>query len=303
MVVLAMIFSSFSECRMSSSFSAAPINRPGIVASKNQRIANAHVRSQPLLDVIKTMSGATVPEMVRALNQAGHHAPRGGRVTHNTVTRALARIGKEPPVTPRSNQPMKSKSRRNIRDRAKRFEVFRTPAYCYDLLFDCHPEWFVGRGFDPAAGDGRMIREIIRRGNPGPHFLNDIRDEELPKMVDCGHASVGDYLTMDDPPACDFMITNPPFTKAVEFVQKARTHVSGPICILQSTRWQSTQKRSEWLRTAGLALVLNLPRRPQWEVDSGGKVRNNVMDFAWYVFLPGYCRRPEMDWLVEADQA
>jgi len=296
-----MIFSSFSPPSMSSSFSPVPEYRPGIIASRDQRISNAHDRSRPLLEVIQTMSGATVPEMVRALNRAGHHAPRGGPVTHNTVTRALSRIGQVPPVTPRSSQPMKSKSRKNIRARAKRYEVFRTPAYCYELLFDRHPEWFVGRGFDPAAGDGRMIREIVRRGNPGPHFLNDIREEERHALIDCGEATIGDYLSMVDPPASNFMITNPPFTKAVEFVQKAREHVSGPICILQSTRWQSTQKRSEWLRTAGLALVLNLPRRPQWEVDSGVVVRNNVMDFAWYVFLPDHHGRPEMDWLVEQE--
>ena len=294
-----MIVSSFSARRMSSSFSHVPVYRPGIVASRDQRIADAHERSRPLLEVIQTMSGATVPEMVVALNQAGHRAPRGGPVTHNTVTRALSRIGQEPPVTPRSSRTMKSKSRKNIRARAKRYEVFRTPAYCFELLFDRHPEWFVGRGFDPAAGDGRMIREIVRRGNHGPHFVNDIREEEMPKMMDCGHATIGDYLAMSDRPQCDFMITNPPFTKAVEFVQKAREHVSGPICILQSTRWQGTQKRSEWLRTAGLALVLNLPRRPQWEVDSGDVVRNNVMDFAWYIFLPDHDGRPEMDWLVE----
>lgn len=294
-----MIFSSFSAPSMSSSFSAKPEYRPGIVASRNQRIANAHDRSRPLLEVIPSMSGATVPEMVRALNEAGYRAPRGGPVTHNTVTRALSRIGQVLPVTPRSSQSMKSQSRKNIRARAKRYEVFRTPAYCYELLFDRHPEWFAGRGFDPAAGDGRMIREIVRRGNLGPHFVNDIREEERPALIDCGEATIGDYLSMVDPPACDFLITNPPFTKAVEFAQKARTHVSGPICILQSTRWQGTQKRSEWLRTAGLALVLNLARRPQWEVDSGDVVRNNVMDFAWYIFLPDHDGRPEMDWLVE----
>ncbi|PBN41459.1 hypothetical protein [Sphingobium sp. D43FB] len=298
---LVMFISSFSARLMSSSFSHQRLYRPGIVASKDQRIANAHDRSRPLLEVIQTMPGATVPEMVRALNVAGHRAARGGPITHNTVTRALGRIGQVPLVAPRSSRT--TKSRKNIRARAKRYEVFRTPAYCYELLFDRHPEWFTGRGFDPAAGDGRMIREIIRRGNPGPHVVNDIREEERPALIGCGEVTIGDYLSMVDPPACDYMITNPPFTKAVEFVQKARTHVSGPICILQSTRWQSTQKRSEWLRTAGLAQVLNLPRRPQWEVDSGEQVRNNVMDFAWYVFLPGYCRRPEMDWLVESDQA
>ncbi|WP_037490459.1 hypothetical protein [Sphingobium yanoikuyae] len=296
---LAIISSSFSGRWMSSSFSAARTYRPGIVASRNQRIANAHRRAKPLLEVIKGMTGATVREMANALNEAGYRASRGGPVTYNTVTRALARAGLEAPIMPRPKKPTKPKSRKSIRARARRYEVFRTPEYAYTSLFDYCPDWFVGHGFDPAAGDGRMIREIIQRGNPGPHFVNDIRDEELATLSDWGQATISDYLTMGDPPVCNFMVTNPPFTKAVEFVQKARAHVSGPICILQSTRWQSTQKRSEWLRTAGLALVLNLPRRPQWEVDSGDVVKNNVMDFAWYIFLPGYDGRPEMDWLVD----
>lgn len=256
-----------------------------------------------LLAVIETMPNATVPEVVDALNAAGYRASRGGPVTHNTVTRALARSGREAPVTPRVKKLSKSASRKSIRARATRYEVFRTPEYAYKPLLDYCPQWFTGRGFDPSAGDGRMINEIIRRGNPGPYFVNDIRDEELAALIDCGEATIGDYLAMIDPPACDFLITNPPFTKAVEFVQKARTHVSGPICILQSTRWQSTQKRSEWLRTAGLALVLNLSRRPQWEVDSGDKVKNNVMDFAWYIFLPGYDGLPSMDWLIDSAAA
>lgn len=284
---------------MSSSFSGKSVHRPGIVASRNQRIANAHARAAPLLKMIKDMSGATVPDIIRALSAAGHRAARGGPVSHNTVTRAMARIGQQPPVTPRAKTKLRPNSQKSIRARTERYEVFRTPAYAYTSLFDYCPEWFNGCGFDPAAGDGRMIREIIRLGNPGPHFVNDIRAEELTVLSGCGQATIGDYLTISDPPACDFMVTNPPFTKAMEFVRKARTHVSGPICILQSTRWQGTQKRSEWLRTAGLAYVLNLPRRPQWEVDSGGIVKNNVMDFAWYVFLPDYAGLPKMDWLLD----
>ncbi|QJR01051.1 hypothetical protein HH800_01860 [Sphingobium yanoikuyae] len=249
-----------------------------------------------------SMTGATIPEMMLALNQAGYRAPRGGPVSHNTVTRAMARIGQQPPVTSRPKEPAKLKSRKSIRARSERYEVFRTPEYAYTSLLDYRPEWFQGRGCDPSAGDGRMIREIMRRKNPGPHFVNDIRDEELAALSGCGQATIGDYLTMDDPPECDFMVTNPPFSKAMAFVQKARTHVSGPICILQSTRWQGTQRRSEWLRTAGLAYVLNLPRRPQWEVDSGDTIKNNVMDFAWYVFLPDYDGLPSMDWLLDTEQ-
>jgi hypothetical protein len=247
--------------------------------------------------VIELMEGATVSQMVAKLNEEGCRAARGGPVTYNTVKRALTRIGREAPVIARpAKQSMASL--KTIRARHEKTETFRTPAYSFTPLLDYCPDWFQGRGFDPSAGDGRMIREIIRRGNPGPHFVNDIRVEELPPLLDCGQATIGDYLTMTDLPQCDFLITNPPFTKAIEIVEKARTHVSGPTCILQSIQWQSTRKRSEWLRKSGLSFVLNLPRRPKWEVEVGNGY-SNIFDFAWFVFLPGYEGSTTMDWLVE----
>lgn len=184
----------------------------------------------------------------------------------------------------------------NVRARHAKFETFRTPDYSYKPLFDYRPEWFEGIGFDPSAGDGRMLAEVMKRGNAGPHHLNDIREEERPALELIGHTTIGDYLKME-PPVVDFMITNPPFTKSVDFVVKARTHVKGPICILQSISWQGTQKRSDWLRKSGLAYVLNLPVRPKWEVDGAASAPSNIWDFAWFVFLPDYKELPRMDWL------
>lgn len=110
------------------------------------------------------------------------------------------------------------------------------------------------------------------------------------------HISISDYLSNPVQPVVDFTITNPPFTLAVDFVEKARSHTKGPICILQSVAWQGTQKRSDWLKRSGLAYVLNLPKRPKWEVDVG-KAHSNIWDFAWFVFLPDHIELPRMDWL------
>ncbi len=193
-------------------------------------------------------------------------------------------------------------------ERNTKAEVYRTPAYSYLPLLNYNPEWFTGRGFDPSAGDGRMIREIVQRGNNNKHYVGDIREEELPKMEKnlggMADISIGDYLSHPHPPMADFFITNPPFTLAVDFVKKAQTHINGPICILQSVAFQGTKKRSEWLRGSGIAYILNLPRRPKWEVDvpdKNGKMvaASNIWDFAWFVFLPDYTDLPRMDWLVE----
>ena len=186
-----------------------------------------------------------------------------------------------------------------ILERNTKNEVYRTPAYSYLPLLDYNPSWFEGVGFDPSAGDGRMMAEIAKRGNAGPHYLNDIRAEEEVLMranLPDAHITIGDYLWDMNPPEVDFMITNPPFTLAVDFVKKARTHTKGPIFILQSVSWQGTRKRSQWLKKSGLAYVLNLAARPKWEVDVG-TAHSNIWDFAWFVFLPDYNELPRMDWL------
>ncbi len=187
----------------------------------------------------------------------------------------------------------------DILERNTKNEVYRTPDYAYLPLLDYKPDWFTGRGFDPSAGDGRMLAEIVRRGNTEKMIARDIRPEEETLMrnnLPNADVSIADYLLDLSPPEADFLITNPPFTLAVEFVKLAQSHITGPICILQSVAWQGTQKRSEWLKRSGLAYVLNLARRPKWEVDVG-IAHSNIWDFSWYVFLPNHNQLPVMDWL------
>lgn len=188
---------------------------------------------------------------------------------------------------------------RNARSRSVAYETFRTPAWAYRALFDYRADWFSGSGYDPSAGDGRMIADLVTRGHLGPHHLTEIRSEEeeaLRAIPGCD-VSIADYLSIERPAHADFMVTNPPFSHAAAFVRKARTHVDGAICVLQSIAWQGTQARSAWLKTAGLAYVLNLPRRPIWETDGHQPPPTNIWDYAWFVFLPDHEGLPQMDWL------
>ena len=188
----------------------------------------------------------------------------------------------------------------NIRapkDVLKETETFRTPHKSFSALLDYAPSWFSsGMCFDPSAGDGRMIREIVKRGNIGPHVVGDIRDETAQWGDLPAHKYVGDFLTKRLAPF-ETMITNPPFSLARKFVEHGMPAATKRICILQSVAFQGTARRSRWLKTSHLRYVLNLPNRPKWEVDSGDKVFSNVWDFAWFVFEKGYVGLPEMDWL------
>lgn len=193
---------------------------------------------------------------------------------------------------------------RNIRstlDSRKLTQTYRTPPHAYQKLLDFRPDWFEGVGFDPSSGDGRMILEIITRGNRNRHIVNDVRTGEYAQLhrTFADHDVVihlGDYLDMQAPPSADFLITNPPFSLAQQFVEKARDHITGPICVLQSIAWQATEARSRWFKTSNLAFVLNIAKRPRFEVDVG-RAPNNIWDYAWFVFIPDHDTGVTMDWL------
>lgn len=203
-------------------------------------------------------------------------------------------------MTPGQTHNLRPKWEHDPVERARRFEVFRTPMYSFTPLYNYNPAWFAGSGFDPSAGDGRMIKYVVEQGNHNKHYLNDIREEELPKMrasVPSAECTVGDYLTMDKPAQVDFSITNPPFTLTCEFVDKMKSHTTGPVFILQSMQWPTAKKRIEWFRKSGLSHMLCLPRRPRWEMDSGLLPPNNVFGYIWYVFQPDYTGEVKWEWL------
>lgn len=177
-------------------------------------------------------------------------------------------------------------------------EVYRTPLSAVTPLLDYRPEWFSGRGYDPSAGDGRMLAEIVRRGNAGPHAQNEIRASEWPNLARMGDVTIGDYLALESPPKADFLITNPPFSLTDAFIEKAITHVRGPIIILQQSAWATSAARSVKLKRWGLSHVLNLKRRPCWEMDNGAEPPGRYFGFSWFVFEPGGVKGlPTMDWL------
>lgn len=187
----------------------------------------------------------------------------------------------------------------DLLERHRELQVYRTPMDAFTPLLDYCPEWFDGRGFDPSAGDGRMIEEIMRRGNPGPHALNEIRPEEWPRLARLGDVTIGDYLAMEKLPEADFLVTNPPFKDTDAFIEKARTHVRGPIIILQQAAWATTAKRAARLRGMGLAYILHLTKRPKWEMDGGAKPPGRFYGFCWFVFLPDREGLPITDWLSD----
>jgi len=198
-------------------------------------------------------------------------------------------------------------------------EVYRSPLSVYKPLIDRLPEYFENKSIlDPSAGDGRMLKYIIEKYPKSQefhwHFLFDIREEEislfesnsfwLSKNVSFFNE---DFLLKDSKSwfyegrnthlGPHTMITNPPFSLAIPFIEKGLT-LCNDVFILQRVNWLGTQKRSEWLSKASLKTIYIIPKRPVWEIDNRPENGADTYEYMWAHFQNNYKNKPQIEWLI-----
>jgi hypothetical protein len=141
------------------------------------------------------------------------------------------------------------------------------------------PSW-TPRIFEPAAGDGGMARTIRETWPDADVDLADIEPIR-------GVVPFGDFLLTEPRPDYDLVITNPPFSLALEFCQRAllwRRTPGSVVAMLLRLGFLGAQKRGAWLRENTPSVYVT-PRRPSF---TGGG--NDSADYAWMVWGPGPAR-------------
>lgn len=156
-------------------------------------------------------------------------------------------------------------------------DAYYTPGWCVDALLNAVP-LPGGVWLEPACGDGAIIRAV----SEFPHRDDVITWRALDidgrgfGRVPCS-AMVGDFLQYEPFERFDVAITNPPYTLAMDFVQKALEHASVVVMLLRLP-WLASQKRSAWLKEH-CPDVYVLPKRPSF---TGGAT--DATDYAWMVW-------------------
>ena len=92
-------------------------------------------------------------------------------------------------------------------------DFYPTPAWVVDCLAK-HLALSGMRVWEPACGDGRMARTLRKHG--ACVIASDLYSS----------SRIIDFLGNHPTPLCDAIITNPPFSLAMEFVQRAFTYNS-----------------------------------------------------------------------------
>ena len=139
-------------------------------------------------------------------------------------------------------------------------DFYPTPVWCVHRLLD-RVRLPGRRWLDPCAGDGAIVRAVPDRD----WVTNDIRP---------GCDIESDWLeTWESFEGFDCILTNPPFSLAFEFVQRAVQ--LAPTCMLLRQGFLASANRQPWLRE-NTPDVFVLPNRPDFTGGGG-----DSSDYVW----------------------
>ena len=171
--------------------------------------------------------------------------------------------------------------------RTSKTDNYSTPAWATEGLLD--REKFEGLTLEPACGEGKMA-EVLR--DRGMFVLtSDIRDIEAANMVPV------DFLCGGWREDFSNVITNPPFSLALEFAEKALKITTRKVALLLRIQFLESQKRRPFLESSPLARIYVFSSRLSMYPEGVENRGDGTQCFSWYVWEHGYTGEPVVRWI------
>jgi|ERR1039457_4972502 hypothetical protein len=163
----------------------------------------------------------------------------------------------------------------------KENDFYATPPYAVQALLD--KEQFIGNILEPACGEGHISKVLINNNYKVDSF----------DLIDRGYGAKQDFLTYTG--FCDNIITNPPFTLALEFVLKAKEVSKNKFALLLKTQFLEGIKRQPMFLDEKFPLkkVLVFSKR----LTFGEKQTGGMLSFSWFLWQKDWEDKPYMDWI------
>lgn len=157
-----------------------------------------------------------------------------------------------------------------------------------------------GSILEPAAGQGHISKVLSEYYQENKIFSTDLVQRE--DRFGCDIKSGIDFLLEDYPEKFDNVITNPPFSLAKEFIEKALKVANKKVIMFAKIQLLEGQSRKEFFADHPPKAVYVFskrvnPLRNGVEFDEKGKPWSSTMCFAWFVWEKGYAGEPVIRWL------
>ena len=147
---------------------------------------------------------------------------------------------------------------------------------------------------EPSCGEGHMS-EVIKE------YIESDCELISSDLIDRGYGEVKDFFKTENE-YYDLIITNPPFSHALEFIEKG-LELADNVIVLAKIQLLEGKARSSKLQKLGLKEIYghvercNCWRNGESINPKDGKTWSGAMFMAWYVFEKGYNGKPEYNWL------
>jgi len=158
-----------------------------------------------------------------------------------------------------------------------------------------------GSILEPACGQGH-IAKVVRDFYPDSELVaTDLVQRE--DKFGLGIRGGVDFLAHDFGRTFGNIITNPPFTLAQQFAEKALRIAENKVILFEKVQWLEGMSRYEFFKNSPLATVYVFSNRVSPmiggnEVNEQGKKWASCMCFCWFVFDKAFSESsPRIKWL------
>lgn len=172
----------------------------------------------------------------------------------------------------------------NNRGKRRKSDFYQTPFSMTEQLLENETFDDVFTVIEPCVGEG-AISKVLKK-NKLTVYEMDINKGQ-------------DYLKFKADIGYKYIITNPPFSLAKEFIQKSKEIYTEKIAMLLPLNYLHGQERYNIDIFNELKCIYVFTRYPMLtdKVRKDGKYNTGMMVYAWYIWQKDYKGKPKINWI------
>lgn len=177
-------------------------------------------------------------------------------------------------------------------------DQYQTPYSMIDQFLDVKLFDATGKFLEPAKGQGSIVK-VLRKNGYRKVTSYDI--EQTPPEVSLENSK---YNFLNEKREFDYIITNPPYKAATDFIKKAATICRYNFAFLMPLNYLHGQARHDEIFKNksfpfGLEKLWVFTRMPMLGVElrEDGKYNTGMQVYAWYLFSKGCQKATVIDWI------
>jgi len=147
-------------------------------------------------------------------------------------------------------------------------DKYYTPRWCIELLIERIDFTKVNTFLEPCKGDGRIL-EYIPKDVVSSWYELDYGEDY--------------FISPLQPNYWDLIITNPPFSKSIEFLDRSLLQAK-TVCYLQRLNWLGSKTRKDFWNANTPDKIFVLAQRPQFMKEMGLKSGSDSTEYAWFIW-------------------